>query len=326
MIGCGDVTEVKSGPAFNKVPHSKLVAVMRRNAGKAAGYAARHSVPKWYADATALIDDPDINAIYIATPPDSHEAYALQAIAAGKPVYLEKPATLNAASAQRIADAAQKSGVKVSVAHYRRRQPLFRKVKALLEEGVIGKVRNVNLEFFKPHVPFDVLPWRLNPSISGGGLFHDLAPHQLDLMFHFFGKAKRYKGISTNTGGYYQADDTVAGQILFENGILFNGTWCFSAYPTDKLNLCEIIGSEGTITFSVFDPVPVTLLTEAGTEAFHFEPLQHVHQPMIEAVVPYFLGQAVNPCPIEEAVEIMQWMDAFTCRDMPVACPETTYL
>lgn len=315
MIGCGDVTEIKSGPAFTKVPHSSLVAVMRRDAAKAADYAARHKVDRWYGDATAIINDPEVNAVYIATPPSSHEAYALQAIAAGKPVYIEKPVTLDAASAQRIAAASNNSGVKISIAHYRRRQPLFQKVKALLDSKIIGEVRLVNLQFFKPHdasLLKEDLPWRLNPAISGGGLFHDLAPHQLDLMRYFFGSAKRYNGIATNTGGFYEADDTVSGQILFCNGVLFNGAWCFAAFENDKLNLCEIIGSRGTIHFSIFDRAPVEVHTPDKKESYPFEPLPHVQQPMIEAVVRYFLNEEPNPCSIEEAIEVMQWMDAFT--------------
>src|SRR6059058_2009766 len=116
IIGCGDVTEVKSGPALSLVPHSRLVAVMRRNAEKARDYAHRHCVPKWYADAEELINDPEVNAIYIATPPSSHEEYALRALKVGKPVYLEKPMSLNAASARRIASAAKNSGLPLTVA------------------------------------------------------------------------------------------------------------------------------------------------------------------------------------------------------------------
>ncbi len=140
IIGCGDVTEVKSGPAFNKVPGSSLIAVMRRDAEKAADYAKRHNVPKWYAAANDLINDPEINAIYIATPPASHEAYALQAIAAGKPVYVEKPMAVNYAAAQNMAAEATAKNVKLCTAHYRRQQPLFIKIKQLLDEKVIGDV------------------------------------------------------------------------------------------------------------------------------------------------------------------------------------------
>ena len=86
IIGCGDVTEVKSGPAFNKVPNSSLVAVMRRDAAKAQDYAFRHNVSRWYDNAEKLINDPEVNAIYIATPPLQHEEYTLLSLAAGKPV------------------------------------------------------------------------------------------------------------------------------------------------------------------------------------------------------------------------------------------------
>src|SRR5688500_6285467 len=115
IIGCGDVTEVKSGPAFNKVTNSELVAVMRRNAAKAEDYARRHHVPKWYDDAQKLIDDQDVNAIYVATPPQSHEEYTLRAFKAGKPVYVEKPMATNAASASRMLEASIDTGMKLSV-------------------------------------------------------------------------------------------------------------------------------------------------------------------------------------------------------------------
>jgi hypothetical protein len=91
IIGCGDVTEVKSGPGFQKSTSSKLVAVMRRNAILAEDYARRHGVPKWYSDADALINDPEVDAVYIATPPGSHLEYALRVAAAGKPCHVETP-------------------------------------------------------------------------------------------------------------------------------------------------------------------------------------------------------------------------------------------
>ena len=140
MIGCGDVTEVKSGPAFNKVSNSSLVAVMRRDADKAKDYAKRHNVPKWYSDANNLINDDDINAIYIATPPAFHEEYAIAAINAGKPVYIEKPMALDFESANMIAKVANEKNIKVSIAHYRRGQPLFNKVKQLLKDRILIKM------------------------------------------------------------------------------------------------------------------------------------------------------------------------------------------
>lgn len=315
IIGCGDVTEVKSGPAFNKIANSTLIAVMRRDAAKAEDYAKRHGVPKWYSNAIDLINDPEINAIYIATPPLQHEEYTIAALNAGKPVYVEKPMAVDSAAAKRMTEAAKATGVKLVVAHYRRVQPLFLKVKSLLEEKVIGDVRFATIKMFQPAAS-DIIAnsaenWRVNPAISGGGLFHDLAPHQLDLMLYYFGKAIKFNGIASKKNHSMLVDDFVSGQILFENGVTFNGTWCFSVPEKEKADLCEIIGTEGKISFSVFGQ---QLKLDVGdkVKTIDFEPLKHVEQPMIEQVVAYFRGEGKNPCAAEVALETMKIMDKFT--------------
>jgi len=315
IIGCGDVTEVKSGPAFNKVPNSSLVAVMRRDVAKARDYASRHNVPGWYDNAEKLINDPEVNAVYIATPPLQHEEYTLLSLAAGKPVYVEKPMTLNTESALRMKNAAINFNVKLCVAHYRREQPMFLKVKQLLSDKVIGDIRFVQLQMLQSPahnlIASTETNWRLDPSISGGGLFHDLAPHQLDLMIYYFGEVSSSSGISVNQSKEYSADDLVAGQILFENGVVFNGTWCFTVSETDRKDICEITGSTGKISFPVFGN-KITLKKDGYEEEFIFEALQHVQQPMIERVTDYFLGKGDNPCSAEQAILSMELMDSFT--------------
>jgi predicted dehydrogenase len=312
IIGCGDVTEVKSGPAFNKVPNSKLIAVMRRNAEKAKDYAQRHGVEKWYSNADELINDPLVNAIYVATPPSSHDEYAIKAMKAGKPVYVEKPMAINSAAAERIEQAAKEAGVKTVIAHYRRQQPLFLKIKELLQQKTIGDVRLIQMRIFQPHqsnmIAQTETNWRVDPSVSGGGLFYDLAPHQLDLMIYFFGRAKKVSGISFNASGYYNADDTTSGEILFESNVLYNGSWCFTSY--DREDHCEIIGSKGKISFSVFDHNPLVIETDGQKMTLEFDKLQHVQQPMIQNVVEYFLGTSENPCSASEGLHVMKMMDA----------------
>jgi len=317
IIGCGDVTEVKSGPAFNKVPNSSLVAVMRRDAVKAADYAQRHGVPKWYSDATELINDPEVNAIYIATPPLQHEAYTIEALAAGKPVYVEKPMALNAAAAQRMVNAANNYGVKLSVAHYRREQPLFLKVKSLIDKQVIGDIRFVDLRMLQPQkskvIAKTAYNWRMDPNIGGGGLFHDLAPHQLDLMLYFFGEINTSSGIALNQSKQQPVDDLVTGRILFENGVVFNGTWCFTVAEGQQMDVCDIYGSKGKISFPMFGH-QVKLTRNGVEEQFDFLPLAHVEQPMIEKVVAYFLDKSKNPCSGEEALKTMELLDGFTAN------------
>ncbi|RQO68376.1 oxidoreductase [Pedobacter sp. KBW01] len=315
IIGCGDVTEVKSGPAFNKVPNSSLVAVMRRDAVKAADYAQRHGVPKWYSNASELINDPEINAIYIATPPLQHEAYTIEALAAGKPVYVEKPMALNAAAAQRMVNAANNYGVKLSVAHYRREQPLFLKVKSLIDKHIIGDIRFVDLRMLQPQkskvIAKTAYNWRMDPNIGGGGLFHDLAPHQLDLMLYFFGAINSFSGIALNQSKQQPVDDLVTGRILFENGVVFNGTWCFTVAEGQQMDVCDIYGSKGKISFPMFGH-QVKIIRTGVEEQFDFLPLAHVEQPMIEKVVAYFLNKSKNPCSGEEALKTMELLDGFT--------------
>ncbi|WP_301927748.1 Gfo/Idh/MocA family protein [Ferruginibacter sp.] len=317
IIGCGDVTEKKSGPAFNKVSNSMLVAVMRRNADKAKDYAQRHNVPKWYTNGEDLINDPEVNAVYIATPPSSHEMYCIAAINAGKPVYVEKPMSNNTAEAWKMANLAAQKNVPLAVAHYRRQQPFFKKIKQLIEDEIIGAVHFVQLQYCKKALTATELldkriAWRVDPSIAGGGLFHDLAPHQLDLMHYFFGEAATVHGVATNNAGLYAADDTVAGNILFKNGVVFNGIWSFGIAAAAERDWCEITGSRGTIGFSVFDGRTITITINDETEQITFDALQHVQQPMIAAVVEYFSGGTENPCSAQDGALIMQWMEAMT--------------
>jgi len=315
IIGCGDVTEIKSGPAFNKVAGSKLIAVMRRDAAKAADYAQRHHVGKWYSDADQLLNDADLNAIYIATPPLSHLPYALDALKKGFNVYVEKPVTRNAAEAQQMADAVKQSGLKLTVAHYRRAVPMFLHVKLLLDSYAIGDVRTVQIRMWqsrKPKLVADVeTNWRVLPEFSGGGYFHDLAPHQLDLMLYYFGEPEYYKGFSLNQSHATPADDHVCGQILFKNKVVVNGSWCFNVAESETTDTCEIIGTKGKITFPFFGKY-VTLKTETEEKTTEFTHPQHIQQPMIKKIVAYFKGEGPNPCSIDEAVTLMKIIDSFT--------------
>lgn len=206
FIGCGEVTEHKSGPAFNNVEGSSIVAVMSRNADKARSYAERHGIGRWYTDPQALVDDPDVNAVYIATPPSSHATYAIMAMRAGKPVYVEKPLAASYEDCTRINHVCQETHVPCFVAYYRRYLPYFQKVESLLKGGTIGKVLNVQVRFACPPRQVDYnapeeRPWRIQPDIAGGGYFYDLAPHQLDLLQQLFGVIVKAEGHSANIGG-----------------------------------------------------------------------------------------------------------------------------
>lgn len=295
IIGCGDVTEHKSGPAFNLVEGSKLVAVMRRNAAKAKDYANRHKVPKWYTSAYDLISDEDVNAVYVATPPDTHAKYTIAALNAGKPVYVEKPMALNYEQCQEMIEAARKNRQPLFVAYYRRALPGFLKVRELIEKGAIGEVRLVTINLFQAPKMQDLkstdLPWRVNPEKAGAGYFFDLASHQLDYLDFLFGPAKVVSSIASNQAKLYAAEDIVSATLTFDKGIICSGNWCFTIAPENEEDKIEIIGSKGKVSFSTFNHTPIQLETGEGTEIVDYQNPKHIQQNLIKQVVDDLLGK-----------------------------------
>ncbi|HEU5085848.1 MAG TPA: Gfo/Idh/MocA family oxidoreductase [Roseiflexaceae bacterium] len=311
IIGCGDVTEVKSGPGFQKARNSELVAVMRRTGALARDYAERHGVPRWYDDAQALIDDPDVDAVYVATPPNSHKHYTLLAAQAGKPVYVEKPMALNYAECQAMIDACRQAGVPLFVAYYRRALPRFQKVKELLDQGAIGAVRAVTITLRQPVAANErtpgALPWRVQPEIAGGGHFVDLAAHMLDLLDYLLGPVARVAGFASNQAGRYPAEDIVTGTWTFENGVHGVGTWCFNAF--DRVDHTEIVGDEGMISYATFRATPVILTTANGSQQFAYDDPPHIQQPLIQTVVDALTGTGACPSTGESAARTSWVMD-----------------
>lgn len=300
IVGVGDVCEVKSAPAMNLVPHSRLVAVMRRNEEKVKDYAQRHGIPKWYTDAKSLIEDSEVNAIYIATPPYMHLPYTEMAAKAGKPVYVEKPMARTYEECQAMIEACEKAKVTLYVAYYRRALPHFVKIKELLNKGEIGKVRTVHIQMRQEPEPEIIAKlennWRVIPEIAGGGYFYDLASHQLDLLQFFFGKIIRAYGFSTNQAKLYPAEDLVVGSFAFENGVLGSGNWCFTSAKETQVDRISIEGSKGQISFETFGKGEFTLLRD-GEEPkhFHLELPKHIQQPLIQKIVDDLLGKDTAP-------------------------------
>ncbi len=309
MIGCGDVTEVKSGPGFQKAEHSRLVAVMRRNGQLAKDYARRHGVPKWYDRADALIADPEVDAIYVATPPSSHLEYALLAARARKPVYVEKPMALRFADCRRMIDACRAAAVPVFVAYYRRALPRFLKVKEIVDGGLIGQPRAVTVALYRPDVPSSsgAVDWRVDPAVSGGGRFVDMGCHTLDFLDYVLGPIRTVWGTATNQSRQSPAEDTVAAAFHFESGVEGTGLWWFAS-PI-AVDQTEILGTKGRVAFASFDDTPVVLETGEETRAFPIPDPPHVQQPLIQRMVDDLNGVGRCPSTGESAARTTWVMD-----------------
>ena len=297
IVGCGDVCEVKSGPGLYKAENSALVAVMRRNGDLAADFARRHAVARWYDDGDRLINDPEVDAVYIATPPSTHMEYTCKAALAGKPVYVEKPMARTYDECQRMIRACEAAHVPLWVAYYRRRLPKFLKVQELLEKGAIGDVRSVSVRYYQRMQPAESFPdqrsWRVDPAIAGAGLFLDLGSHMLDILDYLLGPIARVEGFAANQGGHYAAEDIVCGSFAFESGVLGTGTWRFTGF--ENLDWTEIEGTEGRIGYVCFDASPIVLTTSAGAQEIPVTQPAHVHQPLIQTIVDELNGRGSCP-------------------------------
>jgi len=308
MIGCGDVTEHKSAPAFEIKGRSKIIAVQSRNLRKAKDYAARRGVAHVFETAEELIQSSEVDAVYIATPPRSHLELALKVAQAGKPCCVEKPIALNHAQAQQMTEAFAQADTPLFVAYYRRTLPQFEQVRHWLDVGRIGKVRHVQWSLHRAPTPDDLNgtgAWRTDPSEAPGGYFDDLACHGLDLFDHFFGPIIEAHGLSCNQQGLYDVPDTVTGHWVHANGITGSGFWNFASINgPDRV---EIYGEKGRIKFSVFGETALICESEGGVETLKIENPETVQKYHVEKMVACLEGKGTHPSTGENAART-QWV------------------
>ncbi|HEX2394733.1 MAG TPA: Gfo/Idh/MocA family oxidoreductase, partial [Bacteroidales bacterium] len=306
IIGCGNVTELKSGPAFNKIPGSRVVGVMRRDGVKAADYARRHNVDFWYTDADELIGNPEINAVYIATPPASHTDYAIRVLKSGKPVYVEKPMAASYADCIKMKEASDTAGLPLFVAYYRRFLPYFIKIKEILSCKLLGKLLYGKIDFHIAPRTEDLnpetLPWRVIPEIAGAGYFYDLACHQLDLLDWYFGKPVNAEGSAYNRRGLYQAEDLVLAHINYDSGVPVSAQWCFAAGNNEHRDTISIFGEKGSLEFSTFDFTPIKLSTSDCIEEFRPDNPENIQYWFIKNMVEDLQGSDNVKGNIENAI------------------------
>lgn len=290
IIGCGNVTEVKSGPAYQKTAGFELKAVMRRNAAKVRDYAHRHGIEKYFTDADALIGDSEIDAVYIATPPDSHLFYALKVAAAGKPCCIEKTMAPTHEESKQIQEVFKKKNIPLFVAYYRRSLPRFTKIKEWLNQEEIGRIRHISWHLSQPPNALDLsgdFNWRTDPKVAPGGYFDDLASHGLDLFVYFLGEIQEVSGVSLNQQGLYVAKDAFAASWLHRGGITGTGVWNFGVASLDRV---EIFGNLGKISFSVFEDNPLIIEKEGEKTELFIEHPHHVQMPHVENMKKHLLN------------------------------------
>ncbi len=306
FIGCGDVVERKSGKPFWQAGKSEVVAVMCRNIERAKSFASRNDIAHYYDDVMQLIADPAVDAIYIATPPSTHMPYAKLALEAGKPVYVEKPMGLAVAECEEVWQLAQQKNIPLFVAYYRRALPYYVTVKQLLQEGAIGAVRAVNVLHYTAGQggPEE---WRTNPEIAGGGWFHDMGCHTLDILDEIFGPIVQVTGRAANLSGKTRCADAVSAQFTFENGVLGTAQWCFDA-AINKERM-QVIGDKGELTFHIMGDV-MTLTVGGEEKEIQVPHPAFIQECMIQNVIDCLMGNATAMSTGETALRTARVMEA----------------
>lgn len=306
VIGCGDVVEYKSGPALQQAAGSELVAVMRRDRAKAADFARRHGVPRWYDDADKLLADPDVNAVYIATPPDSHAELTLRVARAGKRVLVEKPMARTVAECEAMIAGCRDAGVPLHVAYYRRFYPRFQRAKRLIDDGALGRLVSVTLQMAKP-TPARLsaeIPWRLRPEISGGGLFVDTGSHRLDMIHFLVGDMTDVRGFASHLGQRAPAEDNIAFAFRLADSEALGTVACHFEVSPLRRDRLEIVGTDGVLLFDSFDDDFFTLQRRDGTvEMFTHPNPEPQHLPFIEALIRVYNGDPMAHLTGEEGLK-----------------------
>jgi 1,5-anhydro-D-fructose reductase (1,5-anhydro-D-mannitol-forming) len=247
IIGCGDVADHKGGPALYNVERSRLVAVTSRREARAADFARRHGAERYHARTEDLLADGDIDAVYIATPPDSHARLTAQAAEAGKHVLCEKPMAMSVSECESMVRACREAGVQLMIAYYRRFFPVVIRIKELLDQGAIGRpirARAATASLFRPH-PDGQRAWLTDPIVAGGGFLTDVGTHRLDLMVHLMGGVAEVTAFTDSLSPGMEVDDSSSLLLRFEDGahadLAFN--WNVGA-SIDEL---DIWGTRGRI-------------------------------------------------------------------------------
>lgn len=284
ILGCGDVAEKKGGPALYQAEGSALVAVMRRDREKAEDFARRHGACRAYDTVEGLLADPEVDAIYIATPPHLHCGQTLLAAAAGKQILVEKPMALNPQECEQMIAACETAGVSLHVAYYRRFWPKFQAVKAALDSGAIGTLLGARLQLCTraPHTG-----WRVDPALSGGGHVVDVGSHRLDILLYLLGDIAEVHAFASNRLQHHAAENDSVFALRFTSGVVASAGFHFHTQPTR--DVLEVFGSEGTLALNPFDGTTFTL---NGIE-HHYEIPSPTHLPFVQALVDSYQGRGI---------------------------------
>ena len=278
LVGCGDIAEKRVAPALQEAAGSKLLACSRKQPAQLLEFQRRHGIPKGCPDPADIFADPEIDAVYLATPVFLHCLHTIEAAEHGKHVLCEKPMAMDAAECQRMLDACRSHGVKLGIAYYRRFYPVVHKIQELLRAGALGKVVLVRTTLVSP-TTLEPAAWRFVPDQGGGGLLMDMASHRLDLLCMLFGEPLSVSALTATRELNIPVEDTGSLLIQFASGVQATvfASHCIHAEMDDF----EVYGTRGSLRVSPLNDSELQLFGDTD-QAFQLPKADNVHLPLID--------------------------------------------
>lgn len=281
IVGCGDVVRRRVAAAIQADPNSTLLAACRRNEDELAAFCKQFNVEQSYTNAADLIDNHDIDAVYIATPVSDHVTQTLLAARAEKHVLVEKPMAISVEECDQMIDECDRRNVTLGVAYYRRFYPVVERIRAAIAGGEIGTPLACSVV---TATPLDMQPgsdgyWRADPQKSGGGSLMDVGSHRVDLLVDLFGKVRSVKAHCSSIDTSYKAENVAGATIQFQSGVLAN-LMCLFGTPVDPDEF-TIIGTKGRITSRPLNggQLEIQMATETKNESH--PPAANFNTPLI---------------------------------------------
>jgi predicted dehydrogenase len=283
LIGCGDIADKRVAPALVKSPGSSLHAVARAHASLAADFARRHGARRWHADWRELLQDPDVDAVYVATPVSLHVEQAVAAADAGKHILCEKPMALDASECERMISAARQNGVRLGVAYYRHHYPVVSRLRDLVTSGELGQPVHAVAEAFERFDPPADHPraWLLKKALAGGGPMADFGCHRIEVLLDLLGPIERALGFTANVRfKNREVEDTCTAHLAFRSGAQAVVTVTHAA--SERRDRLSIFGTEGSAHVDELNAGLLRIVSPHGVDEESHPPHANLHQPLVE--------------------------------------------
>jgi predicted dehydrogenase len=293
-------------PALNDLAGCRLIAVSRARSELAEQFAREFGASRWYGDWRDLLKDEEVDAVYIATPPNLHAEQTIAAAQAGKHVICEKPMALDARECRRMIAACRGGGVRLSIAYYRHFYPVVRRIREILSDGEIGKPVFAEIrafENFRPE-PGDPRYWMVLRQQGGGGPLMDFGCHRIEVLLNLMGPLSAASGSNGRLVTDWDVEDTSISLFEFQNET--RAVLAVSRAVEEAQDSLDIYGSAGSIHVPVLNKGTLSVFTAAGTRTEKHPPHPNLHLPYVGAVAEAFLENREPPVPGETGLRVAE--------------------